>query len=537
MYSVLIVDDEAVQREYLAMQIPALDSRFAIAGEAADGREALDFLRTRQVDLLVTDIKMPVMNGLELCREAYGLDPRIKIVILSGYEEFEYAREALKYKAEQYLLKPLNREALRLALSGVASRLEAERAEEWTLRGLRAVSRDGMTHIGRRLLQALIAGSEAEIGSLFPLACKMKIPLFEGEGVLLLLSIDEASLRDRKIPTHDRPVFQYILNQIAAEVCEPNELAWPLFDERGRTAVLLSGTEANGLPDEARSLFAALAGQMNNATGLTITGGLGNRIEDVLQVESSYQTALSAICRRYCEGGNRLYESGTEEDEAERAEIVFRYARGVRLEPDGDGAVRSLPVPAGILPAEEPFPVSFAYELGAYLLLELERGPTARSSEAWRRAWETLHDALPPDAAATSASAAEAYRLALLALQPSDNAQDKPSDAGERHLAEDIRRFIERHYAEPVSLAMLSDRFHASPQHISTAFHQHVGIPYIKYMTHVRLDHAARLLSLHPGMKLSEIAEKTGYASVKHFSYVFKKHFGRTPGEYRPDSH
>ncbi|RIE01614.1 response regulator [Cohnella faecalis] len=253
LYSVLIVEDEDVQREFLRMQIPALDSRFVIAGEAVDGREALDFLSRREVDLLVTDIKMPVMNGLELCREAYAKYPRMRIVILSGYEEFEYARQALKYKAEQYLLKPLAREAMRRVLAQVADHFEQVRSDESALRGLRALSDEGRKQVARRLLQALIAGSQAEIGTLFPLTYRMKIPLFEGEGHLLLLEIDESSLRDKRIGYQETSVFHYILNQIASETAEGCELAWTTFDDRERTAVLLSGTETSELLPECGS--------------------------------------------------------------------------------------------------------------------------------------------------------------------------------------------------------------------------------------------------------------------------------------------
>ncbi|WP_168735456.1 response regulator transcription factor [Cohnella fermenti] len=462
MYTVLIVDDEAIQREYLRLQIPALDPRFAVAGEAADGQEALEFLEERSVDLVMTDIKMPVMNGLELCKELQARHPRIKVVILSGYEEFEFVRDALQYRAEQYLLKPLNRDAMRRTLRDVAGRLERIRADEAAQRGLQALSQEGMKHIGRRLLQALIAGAEAEVGSLFPLAYRMKIPLFEGEGLILLLAIDDDSLRDKSIPRRDWSIFHYILNQIAAELCERRELVWTMFDDRERTAVLLSGTETDSLQEDARALYAAVRDNMRLATGLAITGGLGEQIEDVLQLELSYRSALAASGRGIRCGGDRLYEAG--EDAEGIGEASGQQQSGPRI------------------------PVHRITE---------DRTPDGRTSE--------------------------------------ERPERSGAEIGERKLAEEIRRFIEVGYAEPISLSLLSDKFHASPQHISTVFHKHIGTPYVKYMTRVRMDNAARLLAGNPEMRVVEVAERIGYANVKHFTYVFKKHFGKTPGEYRPD--
>ncbi|MDG0809828.1 response regulator [Cohnella rhizosphaerae] len=207
MYTVLIVDDESIQREYLRALIPGLDPRFVVAGEAADGEEALAWLEGHEADVLVTDIKMPGMNGLALCRIAYERYSNMRRVILTGHEEFEYVREALIYKAEQYLLKPPARESVRLLFAGLAEELERERSEALALRGLQSLSEEGRMQVGRRLLQALIAGAQAEVGSLFPLAYRMKIPLFEGEGLLLLLVIDDSSLRDKGVAPQETSLF------------------------------------------------------------------------------------------------------------------------------------------------------------------------------------------------------------------------------------------------------------------------------------------------------------------------------------------
>ena len=103
----------------------------------------------------------------------------------------------------------------------------------------------------------------------------------------------------------------------------------------------------------------------------------------------------------------------------------------------------------------------------------------------------------------------------------------------EQGLMEQIRHFIDLHYAEPISLAMIADKFDLSQQYISTAFHKYVGVPYIKYMTNVRMNQATKLLEQKPIGKIYEIAEQVGYVNVKHFSYVFRKHYGMTPGDYQ----
>lgn len=108
MYNILIVDDEQLMRSYLANNITAICSSYQITGIACDGIEAMDLLKHRHFDLVITDIRMPAMDGLSLCKFIYETAPDTKIVIISGYNDFEYARTAIKYQVTDYLLKPLN---------------------------------------------------------------------------------------------------------------------------------------------------------------------------------------------------------------------------------------------------------------------------------------------------------------------------------------------------------------------------------------------------------------------------------------------
>ncbi|MDI4648443.1 response regulator transcription factor [Cohnella hashimotonis] len=539
MYNVLIVDDEAVQREYLREVIPSLDPRFTVAGEAADGEEALAWLAAHAADVLVTDIKMPVMDGLALCRIAYEQYPRMRRVILSGHEEFEYVREALVYKAEQYLLKPPGREAVRLLFAGLADDLERERGDARALRGLQSLSEEGRMQVGRRLLQALIAGAEAEIGTLFPLAYRMKIPLFEGEGLLLLLAIDESSMREQGVAPHERSLFDYILNQVTAELAQSTALAWTLFDSRERTAVLLSGTDPQALSAGAEALFGKIRQTMRDTAGLTLTGGASSLIEDVQQLDAAYAEAHAAVCRKYLEGGDTLYASGDGANSAADAFDTLVQAASAELsDPYGDRrAAYGRPALDALLPNGRKLDAACAYGLVAALLGELQRlAGGKRHSGQWAAAWQALDRAIPAGNPAvwTATALADACRSALAPLTAAGaDPEPRPAfEAAERQLALNIRAYIDANYAEPISLALLSDKFRASQQHISTIFHKHAGTPYIRYMTRVRMDNAARLLSAHPDMKIFEVAERTGYANVKHFSYVFKKHFGVTPGEY-----
>jgi len=537
MIRVLIVDDESLQREYLCKLIPMLDSRFSIVGEVSEGREALSFMEQHPVDLLITDIKMPLMNGLELCQEVYQRFPWIKIVILSGYEEFEFAKEALNYKVEAYLLKPLNRLATRDMLNRAAGSIAAKKAEETAFQGLLVLSDEAKQLAARRFLQALLAASQAEINTLFPLVHRLKIPLFAGEGLLLLLTIDEYTLFLKQIPFHDISIFQYILNQVASEIAGTYEMAWTLFDEHERTAILLSNTETGSLKGHARRLFNEINAAMKSATQLSLTGGIGVMIEDVLQLDTSYQTALEAANRRFFNGGDCLYDA---EDHLETLDNQF-YDLWVNMlnQVVEDHMVHPFKTALKLIETmnwPDIIPIPLAYSLGSFLIRAVTHRHRKWPPTQVEQAWKTLGKLKQTNLLLlTKEFVAHVFQDVLASFSASviEENCEPHMEWSEQSLMEQIRHFIDLHYAEPVSLAMIADKFDLSQQYISTAFRKNIGMPYIKYMTNVRMKQATRLLDQKPAGKISDIAEQVGYLNVKHFSYVFRKHYGMTPGDYQ----
>ena len=126
MYSVLVVDDEIRQREAIIKSINWEQAGFSVAGDAENGIEALELLEKLEPDLILTDIKMPLMTGLELARKAREIRPATKLVILSGYDDFEYAQEAFKYNVIRYLLKPISASELTEELEKIKVEMDAE---------------------------------------------------------------------------------------------------------------------------------------------------------------------------------------------------------------------------------------------------------------------------------------------------------------------------------------------------------------------------------------------------------------------------
>ena len=154
---VFLVDDEIVIREGIRESFPWEDTPYSLVGEAPDGEMALPIIRDTNPDIVITDIKMPFMDGLELCRELKSQMPWIGIIVLSGYDEFEYARQCIKLGVREYLLKPINSADLREALDKVSAQLKEERKTLEHAASLRARMEDGGKFLKEKLIGSLFS--------------------------------------------------------------------------------------------------------------------------------------------------------------------------------------------------------------------------------------------------------------------------------------------------------------------------------------------------------------------------------------------
>ena len=160
MYKVFLVDDEIVVREGIRFNFPWDETQFVLAGEAPDGEIALSMLQDIKPDILITDIRMPFMDGLALCRHVTRTMPWIYIIILSGYDDFAYAREAISVGVKEYLLKPVSGQELRVVLDRIALRIQEDKRQQANLRVFREQIASSSRYLKEKLLIDLFSGED-----------------------------------------------------------------------------------------------------------------------------------------------------------------------------------------------------------------------------------------------------------------------------------------------------------------------------------------------------------------------------------------
>ncbi|MBO7649488.1 MAG: response regulator [Lachnospiraceae bacterium] len=274
---VFLVDDEIVVREGIRESFPWEDTPYVLVGEAPDGEMALPMIRDTNPDIVITDIRMPFMDGIELCRIMRAQMPWIGVVVLSGYDEFEYARQCIQLGVREYLLKPINSEALKGALDKVSSQLEAERNTFEHAASLRARMESGGKLVKEKLVGSLFNNEAAEE---------------DAPEVLRQLSAMGGA-----VPAP----FYTVIDAAFTPISEGQAVASELSEGTGGTVLpspgrvgtrfLISGETAEDVEERAYSFATTLVRELEHTGATEIRAGIGEIVGKPEEIFRSFKTA------------------------------------------------------------------------------------------------------------------------------------------------------------------------------------------------------------------------------------------------------
>ena len=274
---VFLVDDEIVIREGIRESFPWEDTPYSLVGEAPDGEMALPIIRDTNPDIVITDIKMPFMDGLELCRELKSQMPWIGIIVLSGYDEFEYARQCIKLGVREYLLKPINSADLREALDKVSAQLKEERKTLEHAASLRARMEDGGKFLKEKLIGSLFSDETAledahnVLKQLRSMGCPVPAPFY--------VVIDAAFS-----PTGTGQEAAALLAESSGGIVNASA-------SRTGTRLLVLGDTAEDAEERAYAVATSLSQELERSECKEIRVGIGEIVDDPEKIFQSFKTA------------------------------------------------------------------------------------------------------------------------------------------------------------------------------------------------------------------------------------------------------
>jgi two-component system response regulator YesN len=525
-YQVFFVEDEIVTREGIRDNVDWQAHGFQLCGEAPDGEIALPLLQAARPDVLITDIKMPFMDGLQLCKIVRERLPRTKIVILSGHDEFEYAQQAIQLGVTEYLLKPVTVHHLHQVLERLGAQLDRERREQAALERLHQQVAESRAALVERLWFKLLVGAISAAEAVEQ-SDVLGLDLIARWYLVVVIRIVPRTQR----PARPSEPFEYAdyqrVQDIVAGVVGPDpDVSVLRKDLEAELVLIIKGNTPHYLLEARDVLLEQLQARVRHTT-CQLKIGLGAPRERITDIGQSFIEALADVER---DGRDEQAEPAAAGEHASEWLQVDRSALEDYLKCGVQEEIDDF-FQGFILPLSTTRPSSIIRE---YVLLDL-LFTTARLIQSWGGEPEQVLPELSQlEAALAHSGSVEAIReYAQPILHRALAFRDTQASAQHTGVIQQARDYIDHHYMDPdISLQAVASRVGHSPSHFCTVFSEATGRTFKSYLTGLRIQRARELLRT-TSLRTADISDQVGYNDPHYFSLVFRKATGLSPREFR----
>ncbi|WP_168120641.1 response regulator [Paenibacillus sp. HB172176] len=516
---VLLVDDEAFDLEWLRRRVEGdKQLRLDNVQTAKSGFAALKLMEEQSIDIMITDIRMPIMSGMELARKAREISPHIQIMFISGHQDFAYAKEAIQLHAFDYLLKPVEDGELHERLAEICDRIENERKREVSYS-------ETLSLVNQELLLRWF--NEPGPGHAEEHVERLLGPMLQGGAAAAIIEIDDMPRKLQAMSDEERNAFSAqtaaFIRAFAAE--ELNGTVIPAYDNH---FIALTSLQE----DESKSLFEELITAFRESfRSYTITIGMGMRAAELAQLHASYRQAKAALSIKWMVGNNRLIQDENARSPkgnafANMEETVNRMLQAM-LEYDlvtVDDCLTQL--------FNEVYPLqqkNDVYELIIRINSKLHADLQQMNEHMYEiLEWEshqpqvlfqfeTMHDIV-------SWLRRRFFELSELLFVKRQKQK--------RGLILEITKYVKERLDQKITLNEVAAHFDFTPNYLGQLFKAETDSLFSDFVKELRMERVCELLG-DPTKKIYEIAELAGYKNMIHFNRQFKQLMGMSPGEYR----
>lgn len=537
MIDILLVDDETYVTESLEMTIPWGELGVTTVLRAASGKEALEIMEENAVDIVVTDIRMPGMSGLDLIEEVSSRWSHIRCILLTGHSDFDYAKKAIQLQASDYILKPVNDEEFMASVSAAITSLRGEWDEFDKYHRLLYSRKSDYKILRENLMHDLLLGREITTRALREQLQQYEIGLEPEEPVVMLLirltgrfsSMDQQSL----------DLMDFAVGNIAEEVLGDQFRVW--FG-RGPHECLVMFLQHQVRVEEASMSQETLTGPVN-----TFREHVIRYLQGDLSMVVTPPFPFKEMTAAYRRSLGSLVLSGPEENKI----IFMDNDRSQRMENDAAQALEELykpPVLPQLLETKQweaaasklnaVFDAAERVCLSREHVYEMYLSVTNAFMYIAHKQGHLVHeiDHAGFDLLLAHQLIQSPERLRRWATEMLAKLQEELSDhAGtqsRRHVIKQVQEMVTRDTGQDLSVKMIADKVYLHPVYLSKIYKAETGEGLGDYMIRMRMERALYLLK-NSNKKIYEITSELGYQNPQYFSKMFKKHYGMTPNEFR----
>ncbi|MBD0382477.1 response regulator [Paenibacillus sedimenti] len=536
MIQLLIVDDEVhvVERLFSTIQWGSVGVEQVY--KAYSGMEALEMLEQISIDIVITDIQMPGISGLQLIDEINRRWPKTKCILLSGYSDFNYAKEAILQGTEDYLLKPVTEEDLLSTVSRVKDKLQREWEEVVSRQRLSYTLKENLPLLRGNLLNDLLQGRKISDQSLREKMQMLELMDYHDHAFAIMMIRLESEFLEYDIGRLS--LMEYAIGNMVEELFGEKFDSWHAKDAHDYLVFVMKGKGLRDAPDkEETAWLERTASVLQSAVKNYLKGKISILVSNWGQFPNDmnglYNRSLSAFRKRIGNEHELFMRLGDEQAATELTALQRLY------EPP---TLNHLLEAARWEDTEEKLSVIFdemeaKYSESQEHLLEVYFSVASAFAYIAHKNGRQLHQLIGADYDRMTEgipfrTVNQLREWSVRALQRMKEDMDQERKDSRVSLINEIRSFIEQNLASDVSLQSIADHVYLHPVYVSKIYKLETGDNLSDYVNRLRMDKAAYLLK-HSQDKIYEIATQLGYQRPHSFNHAFKKHYGMTPQEYR----
>lgn len=539
MMKLLIVDDEPFAREGLRDHFDWASCGVEVVGEADGGCAALRLVETLRPDILITDVRMPDMDGLELARRIREAGRNVKVIVISAYDDIDYVKAALKVNAFDYILKPVNLDSLATVVHRVCRIIREENCQKRMIDDMSSRLLQSMPMLREKFLMELVNDGVADEGDAEKRAAflELRLPAYGSYCTLAIHVDDRAAVLD-PLSEKDKQLTAFAVGNICDELINAIFHGYTFENRSGEYVCLLElpAAQENRTTGETEerlySLIADIQEKLSGCLNFSVTIGVGLTVSGLGNVAESYARAYHNVCQRLFLGKSHIIR--TDNLNEEDVDRTFSFAQADRIlnllgAPDSTKLTGEITRFFGKLAkckrASVKYCLNVCYQLilaAKQQMMELGADPDRQESgdDAIFESFLGLETIAEMETAVTKQLLWDNCRINQKRQHKSWNVVDK------------IKTIIREKYSENLRIKDIAKKVYLNTTYMCMLFKQETGETINDYITRVRVEQAKKLLK-DPQNRLCDICHDIGYTDPGYFSKIFRKYTDLTPSEYR----
>lgn len=527
-FKLCIIDDIKSVVEMISRKPAWQEHGIEVAGTALDGEEGLRIIRETRPDIVLTDIRMPRMDGLKMTRAILEDLPDCKIIILSAYSEFAYAQEAIRLGALDFVKKPFSLDEIVNVVLKAKELCREERQETARLAVMESKIRESLPILRQEYLTFLLHHQTTEADARSRWAY-LDIPLAQHDFFVFVAEIDHFAEKLQGQPVQEVELLRFSLHNILEETISAWTRGVIIREATDRYVCIMNGSA----PDTAALITEACCTNVSQFSRNTLSIGVGPGVSAIHELVTAYRQALSALGYHFYTGGNGVYHYGNIENKplslhsysaAAEQELLFALRSG--------NSGKSLQVldqlfsellDSELLP-EPRYVESVGYELSSKICRVLLEQFPYEQVEPLERGIEAMKNRVHPSLQDIRSLLSGLCREACALVEEARSLEST-------RIIHQAIAYIRSHLDTGLSLEQVAKQINLSPGYFSNLFKKVQGGSFQQYVMHEKMEKAKTMLI--GGLQVQEIAQDLGYEHRRYFSEVFKKYTGMTPSEFK----